>query len=292
MSGLEPGEYRVSVWAMKISHSMTYSVEGYDELDIDVTGANLSGQVVDAGDAAPLAGASISLWRRGPGENRPDESMTSNATGHFEATFLEAGHYRLLASSEGYGQELREIELDRGDAAQVLLELEPSEGLRVAIVDARDGRPLNASVVVRDMSRRIVANDHEGVDSDGSVTIPLAPGQYLLSTSANGYGTVTRPVSAPGRGVRIGLTPGGTLILESERVLDGRVRLVGADGEEYVRCWCNGLDTIALEGRRTTIEHVTPGSYTLDVLENAIAGPSGTVPVEIREGETTRISIP
>jgi hypothetical protein len=104
----------------------------------------------------------------------------------------------------------------------------------VTVVDARDGRALDAIVVVRDMARQIVANQHSGVGPQGELNIPLAPGPYLLSTSAGGYGTVTRPVTAPAQGLRVGLTPGGTLVIESPRDLRGRVRLIQPDGEEYV----------------------------------------------------------
>jgi hypothetical protein len=48
---------------------------------------------------------------------------------------------------------------------------------RVAITSEGDAS-------TRDAVRRIVANRHSGVGPDGALTIPLAPGHYLLSTSA------------------------------------------------------------------------------------------------------------
>jgi 5-hydroxyisourate hydrolase-like protein (transthyretin family) len=288
--GLEPGRYRISAWGQNVSYSTEYTVAGYDELDIDVTGAALSGVVLDASSGSPLADAFVSLWRRGPGENTPDKSMTSNANGEFAAPSLAEGSYRVVASMEGFGQEVREVDLRRDDPVEVVLELEASDGLTLEVVDARDGRPLEATVVVRDVARRIVANRHSGVGADGRLTIPLAPGQYLLSTSADGYGTVTRPVAAPGTGLSVGLTPGGTLVLESERALHGRIRLVGSDGEEYVRCWCNGLADIDLEGRRTTVENVTPGRYTLEVIEE-VGMSAVALTVAIREGQISRVAL-
>lgn len=287
--GLEPGHYRVSVWARDVSHSSEHTLTGHSELDLDVTGAMLSGLVLDAASGSPLADVSISLWRVGPGENTPEQSTRSNSRGEFTARSVEEGRYRLLASKEGFGQGVREVDLRRGEGVEIELELETSDGLTLEVVDARDDRPLDATVVARDLARRIVANRSSRIGSDGSLNIALAPGQYLLSASADGYGTVTRAVAAPSSGLRLGLTPGGTLVLEAERPLRGRVRLVGEDGEEYVRCWCNGLADIDLDGRRTTVEHVAPGHYTLEVLEQS--GATSTQRVAIREAQTVRVAI-
>ena len=167
----------------------------------------------------------------------------------------------------------------------------PAEGLSVEVVDARDGRALDAWVVVRDLSRNVIANRHSGVGEDGTLTIPLAPGQYLLSTSASGYATATLPVTAPGRGLRVPLTPGGTLVIESARELRGRVRLVRPDGEEYVRCWCNGIAGIDLNGRRTTAENVAPGSYRVEIVDAAGRGLAAPRSVVIEEGRTASLVV-
>jgi protocatechuate 3,4-dioxygenase beta subunit len=283
VAGLEPGPYHVQTWDLRSSFSTEYTVTGHDELDLDITTGALVGSVLDASDGSPLPGAAVTLWRLGPGEAVPDQSLTSNVHGEFVASSLEEGRYRVLASREGFGQGLREVELRRGTTVEVTLELEASEGLTLEVVDARDGRSLDASVVVRDMARRIVANRPSRVGDGGALNVPLAPGPYILSTC---------PVTVPAAGLRLGLTPGGTLVLESERPLRGRVRLVGADGEEYVRCWCNGLADIDLEGRRTRVEHVTPGSYTLQILEDGGAPAATTPTATIREGETVTVVVP
>jgi hypothetical protein len=128
------------------------------------------------------------------------------------------------------------------------------------------------------------------VAADGSLSIALADGPYLLSTSASGYGTATLNVSAPARDIRVGLTPGGTLVVESQRELRGRVRLVRPDGLEYVRCWCNGIADIEVKGRRTTIENVTPDRYAFELVEEGRpAASAGSV--EIREGQVATVSI-
>jgi hypothetical protein len=286
--GLEPGPYSVTVSGMGFSYATEYVVRESARFDIDATGASVKGQTVDAADGAPLSGVDVSLWRED--ETKPTESQKTGAKGEFVARGLREGRYRVLTSKKGYGQQVREIELEPGASADVVLELVGSEGLTVTVVDARDDRPLDATIVVRDLARRVVANQHSGVEADGSLTIPLAPGRYLLSTSAGGYGTTTVPVSAPGRGLRVGLTPGGTLVLDSERDLRGRIRLVKPDGEEYVRCWCNGIAEIPLTGRHTKVENVTPGTYAIQIVDHAGSTRGGPT-VAIEEGRVATVTL-
>ena len=256
--------------------------------DIDVTGGGLRGRAVDAATQAPVAGAEVTLWLIGEGENTPASTLTTSAQGSFDAQSLREGRYRLVTSKKGYGQQVREVDVARGGAADVLLELQPADGVTVTVTDARDGRPLEAIVVVRDAARRIVANRHAGADGEGAVTIPLADGPYLLSTSASGYGTATLPITSPARGLRVGLTPGGTLVIESPQPIPGRIRLVQPDGEEYVRCWCNGIAEIKLEGRRTTVENVAAGRYTMELVD--APGKTFSREIVIQEGQATTVA--
>jgi hypothetical protein len=278
---------QVSGNGVNFSIEQVLSVPG--TLDIDVTAAGLAGRTVRADDGTPLAGVEVAVWRLGKGENRPSGSAKSNGLGRFVVPSLNEGRYRITTSKPGFGQEVRELEVAAGAAPEVLLELSPAAGVTLTVVDARDGRPLDAIVVVRDAARRIVANRHSGVADDGLLNIPLGDGAYLLSTSASGYGTATLPVRSPTEGLRVGLTPGGTLVIDSARDLRGRVRLVQPDGEEYVQCWCNGIAEIQLKGRRTTVENVTPGSYTLEVID--VPEQVAPRPVVIGEGQRSTVTI-
>src|SRR5262249_382232 len=199
--------------------------------DIDVAGGALRGRTVEAGTGAPVAGVDVSLWLVGEDEGHPTTSLKTGTQGAFEAPVLKEGRYRIVTARKGYGQEGRGGELTRGATAEGGLELQPAEGVSLKVTDARDGRALEAIVVVRDGAKRVVANQHAGADDEGAVLIALADGAYVLSTSASGYGTATLPITAPSRGLQVALTPGGTLVLESPRNLRGRIRLVQPDGE-------------------------------------------------------------
>jgi hypothetical protein len=286
--GLEPGPHEVSVNEGSFSYSTQYVVVESSRFDIDATGAAVRGQTLSSADGSPVPGVEVSFWR--DAESQPATSVTANAQGVFSVRSLREGRYRVLTSKEGFGQEVEEVVLEAGSGAELVLALSPAEGLSLSVVDARDHRPLDATVVVRDLSRRVIANRHQGVEADGTLRIPLAPGRYLLSTSADGFGTVTLPVTAPGQGLRVGLTPGGTLVLDAERDLRGRVRLRRPDGEEYVRCWCNGIADIQLTGRRTRVTHVTAGTYSIELVDHAGTARGGPT-VTVEEGQTATVRV-
>lgn len=290
--GVDPGRHDVQVTTNQSGQSgfaTDYVVIGSAQFDIDMTDATVTGRAVRSDTGLPVAGVEVSLFRTDGGENRAASTATTNAQGAFAARSLRGGRYRLITSKAGFGQEMRDLEVASGSEAEVLLELSPADGVSVTVVDARDGRAMDAIVVVRDAAKRIVANKHSGVGENGVLNIPLANGSYLLSTSANGYGTATLPVTAPTEGLRVPLTPGGTLVIESPRDLRGRIRLIQPDGEEYVRCWCNGIADIQLKGRRTTVENVTPGPYMVELAD----APEDVTPkpVLVLEGQKSTVTI-
>jgi 5-hydroxyisourate hydrolase-like protein (transthyretin family) len=287
--GLALGAYAVMVSGERTSYTTELEVKESAVFDLDVTGGAVRGRVVDAASDAPIAGVEVSLWKEGKTDGPVDTGVTS-AEGTFEAPWLREGRYRAVTSKKGYGQQAAELSVARGETAELRLALRAADGITLAVTDARDGRSLSAIVVVRDPQKRIVANRHAGPDESGAVNIPLADGPYLVSASASGYGTATLSVTSPARGVAVGLTPGGTLVVETARPRDARIRLVQPDGEEYVKCWCNGIAEIKLTGRRTSVENVTAGAYTLE-LASPPGGEPVTRPVLIQEGQTTTVTI-
>jgi hypothetical protein len=79
-------------------------------------------------------------------------------------------------------------------------------------------------------------------------------------------------------------------VVESAPDFRGRLRLVGADGEEYVRCWCNGIADIDIAGPRTTVPNVTPGGYVAAQLDGGGHPISAPRPVLVREGQVSTLT--
>jgi len=125
-------------------------------------------------------------------------------------------------------------------------------------------------------------------DARGAFTVSNLPaGAYRVSVSANGYASQSARVSVPMQGeLRLALTPGGNLVVRTERASSDLMKLVLPSGEEYVRCQCNGIAEIRLTGTTTTIDHIAPGRYTMQVLD-AEGRIKTTYPVTIEEGQTT-----
>jgi hypothetical protein len=88
----------------------------------------------------------------------------------------------------------------------------------------------------------------------------------------------------------VAVTPGGTLQVDSERILHGQVRLLGSDGDAYVRCWSNSMTGIRVDGYKAKVANVTPGAYTV-AFEDDGGAASELGSVVIQEGQTTLLAV-
>lgn len=145
-------------------------------------GAKVTGTLLDGG-GAPLAGASVLLYR--DGEENPVARAWTDEDGRYLARGLEAGTYRILAESFVEGLSLREWwndALTRADADPVLV----SEGAAVEGIDltlAEDGGSVVESYDAT-LSGRVV--DQHGQPIPGALIgivdadIPAGDGAYTL----------------------------------------------------------------------------------------------------------------
>lgn len=156
------------------------------------------------------------------------------------------------------------------------------------IVDQRDGRTLTGYVVARDASGRVVASSSD-TEADGSVALPLGPGTYEVSASAEGYGSHTVAARVPGPEIRVLLPRGGSLSIQARNGLRGTAELIQPDGQPYVRCWCNGIAAIEISGPLTLVDRISPGRYILEVLTSD--DEAKQFPVTITEGQTLTVPV-
>ncbi|HXG58821.1 MAG TPA: carboxypeptidase regulatory-like domain-containing protein [Thermoanaerobaculia bacterium] len=283
-----PGSYSVTVMDVERLNPYTtnYEVKGSGTFDIDVRTAQVRGRVLDAASGEPVGGAIVQLRRgQGPESVMSLRSAETDAGGAFVLDSVSPGTYSATATKDGYGSEVREVTIgDRGGEA-IEIRLSRNDGVTLQVIDARDGRPLNASVVVFDAQNRIV---HEEFFRFSAGTEPLrlrlAPGTYRAFVQAAGYAPRTVVLSSPSRQT-IDLSPGGTLIVRSKAATARRGRLLDPSGQPYYPR--NPFFVLDANPGLMTFQNVAPGTYTLQIL-----GDGNTVvdakSVTVVEGRTTQ----
>jgi protocatechuate 3,4-dioxygenase beta subunit len=297
ITGLEPGEYNVLVMDMQrlSPYSTTYTVRGSSTFDIDYKANALRGRVVDAGTNAPIADANVQLQPADPSTGfRGIRAVLTDASGTFVFDGVPPGSYSTNATKDGYGNQAMDLMI--GDRAPDDLELKLSrnDGVVLKVVDARDGRQLDARATVFDAQGRVVNGGERmffgGAGGASDVKISLAPGGYTASVTAMGYAVRTISFQSPSTQT-VGMTPGGTLTIRSKQSAPARVRLIDASGLPYPRYDARPPSTGLSPSPGTTLmEHLAPGAYTLQLLgdnESVL----DTVRVTIVEGQMTTTEI-
>lgn len=297
-SGLEAGEYNVLVADMQrfSSYSTTYTVRGSATFDIDYKAARVRGHVIDALTNEPVTDASVSFRSAsgGPQEMfRGTRAALSDANGDFMLDYVSPGSYAVTASREGYGNVMQEISITEAGRDDLELKLQRADGVTLRVIDGRDGRGLNARVTVFDMQGR-VAWDNSTIfrigasDDIAPLSIPVSPGSYVATVTAQGYAPRTTSFTSPSSPT-VALTPGGTILVQSKHAEPRRVRLIDASGMPYPRMSTRSGTTMLPPGA-LPMENVAPGAYTLQLLD-ADESVAATVQVVVREGETVRAEI-
>lgn len=283
---VDPGEYDVSITAaegQQLPFRQHIVVSNGAEIDFRIDSASQAVIVVDAQSDQPIAGAKITAARRG--ETHPISEVSSAHDGTASLELPRGEPVTITATAAGFANSSADA---TGGEAAVMLRLLRAAGAVVRIIDRRDGRTLSGYVIARDAAGRLVASANEA-DPDGTVTLPLAAGPYQFSASAEEYGSHTVAAEIPSSEIRIPLPRGGKLALRADNGLTGSARLIQPDGEQYVRCWCNGIAEIRIQGRMTLVDRISPGPYTLEVVPTG--GKPKSFPVTVIEAQTVTIPI-
>ncbi|HVT44492.1 MAG TPA: carboxypeptidase regulatory-like domain-containing protein [Thermoanaerobaculia bacterium] len=294
VSGLQDGKYRVVVSAPMTSvlFETTYSVSGSGQFDIDIPSSGLRGRVVDAESGEPIAGATVTVQRaRQSGGVFFTPGAVSDLGGNFRVDSLASGTYQVRAEKDKYGQQILDATLGEGGISQELqFRLYKTDGLTFRVVDARDGRTLEAHFVITDMQGRTAHNGFLRSRPDGSTRVQVAAGSYRATIAASGYAPATVTVTAPSPEIRIGITPGGTLLVVSRSGDRRRARIVSASGDEQRPSIWSPSGDYTINPGSNRFEHLAPGVYSLILLDDA-GNPDRTTPVTITEGRTTEVEV-
>lgn len=293
LPGIEPGHYVLAVTSARpaVFERREVDLDADRELLLDLQGMSLSGQVVDAADSAPVAGAVVALETA---EGGSGPAATSDARGAFEI-HATAGHFRLVARKEGYAVVERDVELGPDSLpAPIELRLEPARGLRLRVQLPSGLVPATVDVAVLDaLGRSLVAGTFPTAGT-GWIRLPSVPeGSWTLVVAADGTGSRTvAQVRSPGPPAEVGLPFASALVIEAPTGNDGAIITLTTTAGEKVR-------TVGPQGRiesswslasgHARIDRLAPGRYQVDVAMPGLPRKSLTVVLEA--GAVARVSL-
>jgi protocatechuate 3,4-dioxygenase beta subunit len=192
-----PGRYHIYALAEQFGdrHFQTVrEVRGGETIDIDLREQVIEGSVVDAVTRQPVAGALVTLAPASGALTSVAAEVPTDANGRFRIATTTAGSLRLIASAQGYAQRVVPVS---GSSSQYAFELTPVGDLRIRVLDARTGTPLDAYLVFGDENGIIPARPRRSADGTAFL-YSLAPGRYRVTAAVQGYTTKTIEVTAPG----------------------------------------------------------------------------------------------
>jgi uncharacterized GH25 family protein len=289
--GLKEGNYNVVVMEPSTSlvYIVPYSVSRSTRFDIDVAPQTLRGRAVERDTNEALRGVEIVAEMPAAADNIFSAPVTtSDSDGSFAIPGLSPGEYRLRAAKSGYASVTQSVTLS-SSTTPVELRMTPSDGFVLRLLDSRNGRPVQGDVTLKGANGEVVFNGSGVTTPEGAMKIAVAPGSYRTTVGSYGLATIVTTLTSPGSR-EITLTPGGAARLQTSFSTAQRARIVGADGNTYPYQFWNASEEITILPGNTTLEHIAPGSYTLQLLDRTGAV-TKSVSFVINEGGVTKVDL-
>jgi uncharacterized GH25 family protein len=296
VSGLEAGDYSVYVIDMQrfSPYQTTYDVSGSSTFDIDYNASALRGRVIDAATGDPLNDARVRLRATAAtdGPFRGEMGAATDVNGNFTIDFVAPGTYTISADKTGFAQEPKEIVITDRQPADLEFRLSKNDGVTLKVVDARNGQAINGVVWVFDQGGRFVQDSGMRFGQSASdIKLTLPPGAYVATVTSIDYAPVTVNLTSPGT-QSVGLSRGGKIVVHSTRSDRQRVRLVDARGVVYPRTTNpNPVRELAASPATLPLDHIAPGSYSIQVLTNNDTTVVRSVPVVVTEGGAIDVDV-
>lgn len=292
VNGLDDATYNVVVVDIQRSapYSTTYQVRGSGTFDVDMKAAALHGRVIDS-DGNPVPEALVQLRAASDsGGLRMSRAAQTDPSGTFLVDNVPSGSYTVSAEKDGYGTRTVDTTVD-DSGGNVEIQLAKNAGVTLTVVDARDGRLLNAQVHVTNAQNATVYDSpFFGGGSAGAIKLPLEAGSYAAEINAMGYAPRKVTIMSPSSPT-IGMTPGGTIIVQSKGSALRRARLLMPDGTESSRGRFGGaIFTVDPSPGVTVLNNIAPGTYTLQILGDANDVVASAL-VTVMEGQQARVSL-
>ncbi len=206
--GLDEGEYQVAVAnaSGQVLAGEHVALDSDTTLDIAISGAALSGLVLDADTGRPLSGATVTIT--GTGIPAVERTATAGDGGGFEVDELPAGTYTVRATTSGHSPAQEMVTIDEGVPARVTLRLPAEDVLRIQLTGGGSG-----SLWVTPMTQGIV-QDTVTAECDASGLCELhglAHGTYTLRIDGATGAALTTATMPSRQAIPVTLEPEGSL---------------------------------------------------------------------------------
>lgn len=230
LEGLDTGTYSVSAsdWDRGASTEATIRLEGDERIALRFASGSVSGKVIRGSDRSPLSGVAISATPADGGSSATGSGWrTSGAASRGDGSFvierLHAGTWRLVATREGYAAREIDIALGEGEERQdVVLELEPTEGLALQLTGLNGPPPAGTRVAVLDAAGRPVVIGMYAAAENGVLFVDsVPPGTWSTIVHAGGYASTEVTATAPGPATPVALGRAASLVVEVPELQEG-----------------------------------------------------------------------
>jgi protocatechuate 3,4-dioxygenase beta subunit len=291
-SGVTVGAYAVSVVDLQrlAPYTTTYDVKSSATFDIDIRTASVRGRVVDSSTGEGIPDVNVEVRGTDGAGAGGTRAATSDPSGGFVIDSVASGSYQISATKDSYAKDVENLTVGDTSPDDVTLKLASSSGVTLTVVDARDGSQLSATAHVVDSQGRDVSGDVSRFGgSTGALRLPLAAGTYQVTVFSTGYAPQQFTIASPSS-QRVALTPGGTLRIHSQSGQTLRGLLI-ANGAIYFLSPFNAGQGFRLDPKpgTTTLSHIAPGSYTIQVLNGAAV--MNSVSVTVSEGGIIDVNV-
>ncbi|MFN7971577.1 MAG: carboxypeptidase regulatory-like domain-containing protein [Acidobacteriota bacterium] len=284
--GLSDGEYAVSLLAIEtgLDFQTAATVKGDTTHDVEIPTGRVEGRVLDGKSLEPIG--STQVTRKGLDDNPMGaKQAVTDSAGAFVFADVPDGEYMLTPTRSGWAGTSKKVTVQGGEVeGGVDLLMEPEASLILRITDTRTGAaPASVTATVIEGERALSTAELHG-DGNAFRVPGLRAGQAALVIATPDAAPVVLPrVPVPGES-SVSLSGGGKIeALLARGALDAR--LVRADGAvQWTTAWGDPSAVIHIVAPQTTIGPVPAGSYRL-------AAGQGSYPVQVKEGETTTVTI-
>ncbi len=294
IEGLEDRMMQVTVSSHGDRRTQSVLMAGDTEIEIDLSSARLSGQVVTEDRREPVAGARVTAAADGDLSTVFSRLRTiTSFAGEFELDVPAGKRVTVRARAAGLSEDSLTVDTASGDVTGLELVLGTGDELELSVTMWNGLRPGQVSLALLDGSGNRVAADSLMGRPAGSFRMASAPpGEWTLLLATEGAAVVSQGVTIPGPAAEVVLPQGASVSVAiplDAAVAGARVRLLSPSGTPLVVPMLGeALSEIPLPNPYGAIPFVPPGDWIVELID-----PSTGVrrqPVTAIAGEIARVS--